>query len=65
MQVTWVPPWGREDPLEKEVATHSSTLPWEIPQTEELVGCTLSSGKELDTAERLNNNNNFHNKPLG
>ena len=26
---------GQEDPLEKEVATHSSTLVWEIPQTEE------------------------------
>ena len=26
---------GREDPLEKEMATHSSTLAWEIPQTEE------------------------------
>ena len=26
---------GREDPLEKEVATHSSTLAWRIPQMEE------------------------------
>ena len=26
---------GREDPLEKEMATHSSTLAWEISQTEE------------------------------
>ena len=26
---------GREDPLEKEMATHSSTLAWEIPWTEE------------------------------
>ena len=26
---------GREDPLEKEVATHSSILAWEIPWTEE------------------------------
>ena len=26
---------GREDPLEKETATHSSTLAWKIPQTEE------------------------------
>ena len=29
---------GREDPLEKEVATHSSILAWEIPWTEELGG---------------------------
>ena len=28
-------PLGREDPLEKEMATHSSTLVWEMPQTEE------------------------------
>ena len=26
---------GREDPLEKEMATHSSTLAWKIPWTEE------------------------------
>ena len=26
---------GREDPLEKEMATHSSVLAWEIPRTEE------------------------------
>jgi len=26
---------GREDPLEKEMATHSSILGWEIPRTEE------------------------------
>ena len=30
----WVPSLGREDPLEKGMATHSSTLAWEIPQTE-------------------------------
>ena len=35
MQETQVQPLGREDPLEKEVATHSSILAWEIPQTEE------------------------------
>ena len=31
----FVLPPGREDPLEKEVATHSGTLAWEIPRTEE------------------------------
>ena len=34
-QKTWVWSLGREDPLEKEVATHSSILAWEIPWTEE------------------------------
>ena len=35
MQETQVLPLGQEDPLEKEMATHSSTLAWEIAWTEE------------------------------
>ena len=35
MQETWVQSLGQEDPLEKEMATHSSILPWRIPWTEE------------------------------
>ena len=35
MWETWVLSLGREDPLEKEMATHSSTLAWKIPWTEE------------------------------
>ena len=35
MQKTWVRSLGQEDPLEKEMATHSSILAWEIPRTEE------------------------------
>ena len=35
MQETWIRFLGREDFLEKEMATHSSILVWEIPQTEE------------------------------
>ena len=31
---TWVPSLGREDPLEKRTATHSSILAWRIPWTE-------------------------------
>ena len=38
MQETWVRFLGWEDPLEKEMATHSSTLVWEIPWMEEPVG---------------------------
>ena len=30
--------WGQEDPLEKEMATHSSILAWKIPWTEERGG---------------------------
>jgi len=32
--VTWVQSLGREDPLENEMAAHSSIFPWEIPWTE-------------------------------
>ena len=35
MRETWVPSLGREDPLEEEMATHSSFLAWETPWTEE------------------------------
>ena len=35
MQETLIRSLGQEDPLEKEMATHSSILVWEIPQTEE------------------------------
>ena len=35
MQETWVRSLGQEDPLEKEMATHSSILAWRIPWTEE------------------------------
>ena len=34
-QETWVQSLGWEDPLEKEMATHSSILAWRIPWTEE------------------------------
>ena len=33
-QETWVRSLGQEDPLEKEMETHSSTLAWKIPWTE-------------------------------
>ena len=36
MRETWVQSLGQEDPLEKEMATHSSTLAWRIPWREEL-----------------------------
>ena len=34
-QERWVRSLGREDPLEKEMAIHSSTIAWKIPWTEE------------------------------
>ena len=50
MQETWVQSLGWEDPLEKEMATHSSTLSWRIPWTEEPGG--LQSMRSEDTTER-------------
>ena len=32
VQETWVLSLGQEDPLEKEMSTHSSTVPWRVPQ---------------------------------
>ena len=40
---------GRDDPLEKEMATHSSVLAWETPRTEEAGGLE-STGSQSDTA---------------
>ena len=44
---------GWEDPLEKEMATHSSTLAWKSPWMEEPVGYSPWGHKELDTTEQL------------
>ena len=48
MRETWVQLLGWEDPLEKEMAIHSSTLAWKI-----LIGYSPWSRKESDTTERL------------
>ena len=48
---------GQEDPLEKEMAMHSSILAWTTPWTEKSGGLHSSEGgKESDMTERLNNN---------
>ena len=55
MRETWVWSLGREDPLEKEMATHSSILAWKIPWTEE-PGGLQSMGLQIvrhDMTERL------------
>ena len=39
---------SQEDPLEKEIATHSSVLAWEIPWTEEPGGLPSMGSQELD-----------------
>ena len=54
---TQVPSLGQEAPLEEEMATHSGTLAWEIPRTEEPGGPQSMGSLESDTTEELNNNN--------
>ena len=46
-QEMWVPSLGREDPLEKEMATHSSILAWEIPWTEEPRGLQSTGSQRV------------------
>ena len=48
MQETQVRSLGQKDPLEKEMATHSNTLAWRIPWTEEL-GRLQSMGSQSQT----------------
>ena len=52
-QETWVQSLGREDPLEKGIATHCSILAWRIPCTEEPGRLQSMGHKESDTTERL------------
>ena len=49
MQETRVRFLGQEDPLEKEMATHSSILAWKIPWTEEPGGLQSMQLQESDT----------------
>ena len=51
MWETQVRSLGEEDPLEKEMAIHSSTIAWKIPWTEDRVGYSPWDCKELDTTE--------------
>ena len=46
MQETWVQSLGREDPLEKEMATHSSILAWRIHGGRSLIGYSPRGDKE-------------------
>ena len=47
MQETWVRSLGREDSLEKEMATHSSILAWRIPWMEEPGGLQSSRSQRV------------------
>ena len=47
MRETWVRSLGREDPLEKEMAIHSSILAWRIPWTEEPGGLQSTGSQRV------------------
>ena len=65
MHKTWVQYLGWEDPLEKEKATLSIILAWEIPWTEEPGRLqSMAVAKELNRTQRLNNNNLTEGKDL-
>ena len=51
MQETQVQSLGWEDPLDKEMATHSSILAWRIPQSEEPASYNPWDCKEFDMTE--------------
>ena len=51
MQETWVRSLLQEDPLEKGMASHSSTLSWEIHRQRSLVGHSLWGHKESEAPE--------------
>ena len=57
-------PLSRKDPLDKEMAIHSSILAREIPRIEEPGGLQSIGRKELDTTYQVNNNNPIP-QPLG
>ena len=57
MQETGVQSLGGEDPLGKEMATHSSILAWRIPWTEEPGGLQSMGLQESGRTEQLNHSN--------
>ena len=61
MWETWIWSLGWEDPLEKEMATHSRILAWRIPWTEDLVGYSPWGHKESHPTEWLTHTLHMYN----
>ena len=59
-----VPSLNWKDPLEKEMATHSSILAWGSHGQRSLVGYSPLNNRESDTTESLNNNSKITNCDL-
>ena len=51
IQETWARSLGKDNPLEKGMATHSSILPWRIPWTEEPAGLMSVGSQRMDMTE--------------
>ena len=62
MQETWLQPLGREDLLEKEMATHFSILAWRIQGTEEPGGLQFMVSQESNTTWWLNYHHDTYTK---
>ena len=63
MQETWVQSMGWKDPLEEDMATHSSILAWKIPWTEEPDGLRVMGLQRVITTERLNTAHSYKGIP--
>ena len=61
MQETWVRSLGREDPLEKETATHSSILAWRIPWMEESGGLQSTGSQRVGHDWATSHTHTHHN----
>ena len=59
MQETWAPSLDQEDPLEKHMATHASTLAWRIPWADK-PGGLQSMELQRDTTEATNTHTHTH-----
>ena len=59
MQEAWVRSLGREDPLEKEMATRSSILAWKIPWREKPSGAIVHGVTESDMTEETEHTQDY------
>ena len=57
---TWVQSLGQEDPLEKRMATHSRSLAWRIPWTEEPGGLPSVGSQKLDRTKHTKKAHKVH-----
>ena len=63
MQEAWVQSLGQEDPLEKDMATHSSILAWEIQWTEEAGRIQSMEWQTIGHDCEISNNNHMQDLP--